>query len=201
MKLIKNKQELQQLCAELNMSIPDFVEPHFINKEFKTNQDMKNALTMFSEVLSNQKNAQVIESLKTLFNAKLPTTMLPLYGSNVSCGFTSPAEDHVDNQLSLDEFLVPNPNATFFVRATGESMINAGIHDGDLLVIDRSVNPVHNNIVLAIVDTEFTVKRLIKDNERIILRAENPLFDDMPIKNAQHFMVWGVVLHVIHHLK
>ena len=80
-------------------------------------------------------------------------------------------------------------------------MNGAGIFDGDLLIIDRSIEPKNNHIVLAIVDTEFTVKRLSKQNETIILKAENSQYSDINITKEQHFMIWGVVVHVIHHLK
>ena len=143
----------------------------------------------------------VIKSLKELINSSITNIKLPLYGTSVSCGFTSPAEDHVENQLSLDEYLVSNPDATFFVRASGSSMTGAGIHDGDLLIIDRSIEVKNNHIVLAILDTEFTVKRLFKNANGITLKAENDQFSDIHVGSEQHFMVWGVVVHVIHHLK
>jgi DNA polymerase V len=132
---------------------------------------------------------------------KATNITLPLYGSSVSCGFTSPAEDHVENQLSLDDYLVSNPESTFFVRASGDSMIGAGIFDGDLLIIDRSIEVKNNAIVLAILDTEFTVKRFIKTGDSITLRAENDAYDDIQVRGNQTMMVWGVVAHVIHHLK
>ena len=201
MSKVNTKSTIQELSKELNIRIPDFAEPFLLKGKFRSKKQLKEKIILINETLKNEKNKVTIHSLQSLFKATISNIKLPLYGSAVSCGFTSPAEDHVDNQLSLDEFLVPNPNSTFFVRATGDSMIGAGIHDGDLLVIDRSVDAVHNNIILAIVDTEFTVKRLIKDNGRIILRAENVLFDDMIINSEQHFMVWGVVVHVIHHLR
>ena len=201
MSKINSKTTIKELSKELNINIPDFAEPFLLKGTFKSRKQLKEKIILINETLINKKNKATIKSLESLFKATVSNIKLPLYGSAVSCGFTSPAEDHVDNQLSLDEFLVPNPNSTFFVRATGDSMIGAGIHDGDLLVIDRSIDAIHNSIILAIVDTEFTVKRLIKDNGNIILRAENALFDDMIIKSEQHFMVWGVVVHVIHHLR
>ena len=120
---------------------------------------------------------------------------------SVSCGFTSPAEDHVENQLSLDDYLVPNPDATFFVRASGDSMTGAGIFDGDLLIIDRSLEVKSNQIVLAVLDTEFTIKRFLKTKDQIVLKPENKMFEPIHVKKDQNFMIWGVVVHVIHHLK
>ena len=130
----------------------------------------------------------------------LKNVRLPLYGTSVSCGFTSPAEDHVEHQLSLDEYLIQHPESTFFVRASGESMVNAGIFDGDLLIVDRSIQASHNHIVLAVIDSEFTIKRLIKSDDHVILRPENPKFSDIVIQPEQEMMVWGVVVHVVHHL-
>ena len=137
---------------------------------------------------------------KAVDHPGLKNVRLPLYGTSVSCGFTSPAEDHVDHQLSLDEYLIQHPESTFFVRASGESMTNAGIFDGDLLIVDRSITPVNHHIVLAVIDTEFTIKRLIKSDECMILRPENPAFKDIIIQPEQEVMIWGVVIHVIHHL-
>ena len=197
----KRETIFKEYCSELGLNFPDFSIPYFMESSFKSNQQLKEKMILVHEAIQNKSNKDTVESLNQYFKASISNIKLPLYGTAVSCGFTSPAEDHVDNQLSLDEFLVPNPNATFFVRATGDSMNGAGIFDGDLLIIDRSLDAKHNSIVLAIVDTEFTVKRLIKEDNAIILRPENPIFDDMIIKNEQTFMVWGVVVHVIHHLR
>ena len=195
------KDKFDVLCKEIGVTLPKLVEPFFLNKAFKSDDDLKDAIQHMSATIANEKNAPIINSLNEFIHAKIPNITLPMYGSTVSCGFTSPAEDHVESQLSLDEYLVPNPNATFFVRASGDSMTGAGIYDGDLLIIDRSIEVKNNHVVLAILDTEFTIKRFIKNNDKVFLKAENPSFDDIPIHPDQHLMVWGVVVHVIHHLK
>ena len=126
---------------------------------------------------------------------------LPLFSSKASCGFTSPADDYIEKTLSLDDYLVPNPNATFFVRASGESMKDAGISNNDLLIIDRSLNAKNNDIILAIINNEFTIKRFTQKNNTIILKAENKDYDNIIIQEADEFSVWGIVTHVIHNFK
>lgn len=189
------------VAKKLGISLPPLVAPFFKNHPFTSEADMATAIMQLDKAFKNEKNVATIASLTEFFNLKLSNRLLPLYGSAVSCGFTSPAEDHVENQLSLDDYLVPNPDATFFVRASGDSMTGAGIHDGDLLIIDRSIEVKPNHIVLAVVDTEFTIKRMVKENDQIILKPENKKFKNMVITSDQNFMVWGVVVHVIHHLK
>jgi len=125
---------------------------------------------------------------------------LPLFTSLVPAGFPSPADDFLENRIDLNEYLVRNQAATFLVRVKGDSMQQAGITDGDLLVVDRSVTPRHNHIIVGALDGEFTVKRLIKQGNRCWLRAENPKYPDLPIRPEQEFRVWGVVTFAIHNL-
>ncbi len=125
---------------------------------------------------------------------------LPLYSSRVSAGFPSPASDHEENRIDLNRHLVQHPNATFFVRAEGDSMIGAGIYDGDLLVVDRSVNAGEGSIIIAVVHGELTVKRLRKRGRNILLCAENPDYPDINVIDVDRFVIWGVVMHVIHSL-
>ena len=132
---------------------------------------------------------------------KSTTIKLPLFSSKASCGFTSPADDYVENTLSLDDLLAPNPNSTFFVRASGESMKNANIHDNDLLIIDRSLNVKNNHIILAVLNNEFTIKRFQQKDGSITLKAENNSYRNIIIKECDEFSVWGVVTHVIHDFK
>jgi DNA polymerase V len=123
---------------------------------------------------------------------------LPLYLNKISAGFPSPAEDYIADRLSLNEFLIKHPAATFLVRATGHSMLGAGIHDNDVLIVDRSIKPTHGKIVIAAVDGQLTVKRLHQEGNRLILMPENPKFEPIEIKDGNEVMIWGVVIHVIH---
>src|SRR3989338_6758465 len=99
---------------------------------------------------------------------------LPLYSSSVRAGFPSPADDYIEKHLDLNNYLIKHPAATFLVRAQGDSMLNAGIHDGDILVVDRSLEPGHGRIVIAALNGELTVKRLYRHQGEVKLVAENP---------------------------
>ena len=125
---------------------------------------------------------------------------LPLYASSVSCGFPSPADDYIDSVLDLNEHLISKPAATFFVKAKGESMIGAGIHNGDLLIIDRSINARSGHIILAVLNGDFTLKRLVKSNREIWLHPENPKEKPIKISEEMEFQIWGVAIHCIHKL-
>ncbi len=118
--------------------------------------------------------------------------------ASVQAGFPSPADDHLDCSLDLNEHLVSNPAATFFVRVQGNSMKDAGIVDGDTLIVDRSVAPKDRQIVIAMLDGEFTVKRLRKRGKRVFLQAENAEFAPIEISENQELTIWGVVTFVIH---
>lgn len=125
---------------------------------------------------------------------------LPLFAGKVSAGFPSPAADYVDKSLSLDELLIQKPAATFFVRAQGESMLGAGIHPNDILVVDRSLKPVSGKIVICALNGELTVKRLLQENDLWLLRAENRHYPDIVLTDDLELVVWGVVTNVIHPL-
>lgn len=122
---------------------------------------------------------------------------LPLFSHAVPAGFPSPADDYIQGRLSLDEHLIARKEATFFVRAKGSSMVGAGIFDGDLLVVDKSLAPQSGDIVIAVMDGELTVKRLIKHGAAVILRPENPRFKDIELKDGQELQVWGVVTSTV----
>jgi DNA polymerase V len=122
---------------------------------------------------------------------------LPLYGSRISAGFPSPADDDLEGTLDLNEHLVQHPAATFFVRVQGDSMIGAGIHHGDLLVVDRALEAKSGSIVVAVVDGELTVKRLKIAGERVWLMAENPAFAPLELRDGQALHLWGVVAHAV----
>jgi DNA polymerase V len=122
----------------------------------------------------------------------------PFFTARVAAGFPSPADDFVEKHIDLNELLVEHPAATFFVRVEGESMINAGIHDGDVLIVDRSLRPGNGNIVVAVLDGELTVKRIKKKKNRLYLAAENSEFPVFEITGEMELRVWGVVTNVIH---
>jgi DNA polymerase V len=124
----------------------------------------------------------------------------PLFLSGVSAGFPSPADDYLDRKLDLNEHLVKNPAATFFVRVAGDSMTGVGINDNDILVVDRSLEPVNNNIVIAVVNGELTVKRLVKNRNSCCLVAENPDYPPLDIGDEMELEIWGVVTFAIHAL-
>ena len=141
----------------------------------------------------------------TSYTVLLPTPQpgelfLPLFGGKVAAGFPSPADDYVEKTLDLNELLVQKPAATFFVRAQGESMLGAGIHPNDILVVDRSIAPVPGKIVICALNGELTVKRLKRCNGQWQLKAENPAYADIVIHEELEMVIWGVVTNVIHAL-
>ena len=118
---------------------------------------------------------------------------LPFYDTKVQAGFPSPAEDHLEQRLDLNTLVIENPSATFFVRVAGESMKDIGITDGDILVVDRSIESWENRIVVAVIDSEFTIKRFTTQNETVVLEAENLDYPAIKITPEMDFSVWGVV--------
>ena len=124
----------------------------------------------------------------------------PLFEANVPAGFPSPADDYKEEKLDLNKYLIKNPAATYFVRVAGESMLGAGIHSGDLLVVDRSIEPRDKKIVIANINGELTVKRIRIRKNKITLESENADFPSQEIKAGSEFEVWGVVTTVIHGL-
>lgn len=125
---------------------------------------------------------------------------LPLYQNTVSAGFVSPADDDIEDKLDLNELLIRHPSATFFLRVSGSSMINAGIHHDDILIVDRSLQAVHGNVVIASINGELTVKRLQYQGKKIQLVAENEAYPPINISEDADFRIWGVVTNVIHSL-
>ena len=123
---------------------------------------------------------------------------IPLVSARVQAGFPSPADDHMERSLDLNEHLVRNPAATFFVRVQGESMRDAGIHSGDILVVDRSVSAEDRQIVVAMLDGDFTVKRLRRKKAQVFLEAGNDSFPPIEISENQELVIWGVVTFIIH---
>ncbi|MBV8802406.1 MAG: translesion error-prone DNA polymerase V autoproteolytic subunit [Gammaproteobacteria bacterium] len=123
---------------------------------------------------------------------------IPLYGSKISAGFPTLADDHIEEHLDLNEHLIKNPASTFFVRATGNSMLNAGIHENDILIIDRSIIPTHGKIVIAAIDGQLTVKKLHIKNKELLLMPENPEYSPIKITEENDTHIWGVVTNIIH---
>ena len=118
---------------------------------------------------------------------------LPFFDTKVQAGFPSPAEDHLEQRLDLNTLVIQNPSATFFVRVAGESMKDIGITDGDILVVDRSIESWENRIVVAVIDSEFTIKRFTTEQEMVVLKAENVDYPPIKITSEMDFSVWGVV--------
>ena len=117
----------------------------------------------------------------------------PFLDVGVSAGFPSPADDFMENRISLDELLVDDPDATFFVTAHGDSMIGAGISDGDLMLVDRSKTPKNGRIAICSIDGEFTVKRIQKDGNQITLLSGNPKYKPIVVEGESTLIIWGVV--------
>lgn len=129
---------------------------------------------------------------------KKGTIPLPLFSCGVSAGFPSPADDYIGRQLDLNDLLIRNPAATFFVRVAGDSMTGVGINDNDILVVDRSLEPSNGKIIIAAVNGELTVKRLVKTDSVCRLVAENPNYSPIEVTEELSCVVWGVVTSVIH---
>ena len=119
------------------------------------------------------------------------------FDTGISAGFPSPAEDFKQERLSLDDELIKNKEATFFARVSGQSMIDAGLSDNDLLVIDRSLSPAHNKIAVCFLDGEFTVKRLKVEKDEVWLQPENKNYQPIKITEENDFVIWGIVTNVI----
>ncbi len=124
----------------------------------------------------------------------------PLFMVPVSAGFPSPAEDYIEGKLDLNKYLVKHPAATFFVKVAGNSMIDAGIHDGDMLIVDRSIKPANKKVVIAVVNGELTVRRIRVTKDKVFLISENRDYKPLQVEEEMDFEVWGVVTNVIHPL-
>lgn len=120
----------------------------------------------------------------------------PLFNDRVSCGFPSPAQDYIERRIDLNELMIRHPSATYFVKSTGDSMVNAGIGEGDLLVVDSACQARHGDIVIATIDGEFTVKRL-QLHPIIMLKPENMAYKSIIIGSEDHLEVFGVVTYIV----
>ena len=132
------------------------------------------------------------------FDSATKKFRIPLLNDSVSAGFPSPADDYTEENIDLNEHLISNPFSTFFLRVRGESMINAGIKDKDLVIVDKSLIAKPGNIVIAMIDGEFTIKRLSIKNDELYLKAENHNYPDFSFKNHIDVQIWGVVIYSIH---
>lgn len=130
-------------------------------------------------------------------NEKAVEPAFPLFAERVPCGFPSPAQDYVESRLDIGKLLVRHPNATYFVRASGSSMIDANIHDGDLLVVDSALHPEHGNIVIAAIDGEFTVKRLQLHPTRQLIPM-NPAYAPIILTEDATLEIFGVVTFIVY---
>ena len=153
----------------------------------------KLAVSQYSSSDNLQLPMQKLAQCLTFFN-------LPLFGSKIPAGFPSPADDHLEAKIDLNQHYIRHPAATFFVRVQGHSMLGAGIHNNDMLVVDRSLQAQNGSIVIAVVNGELTVKRLAINGAEVWLKPENPDYQPLQIQDGMDFHIWGVVAHVIHSL-
>ena len=132
------------------------------------------------------------------FDSTTKKFKIPLLTDSVSAGFPSPADDYTEENIDLNEHLISNPFSTFFLRVKGDSMINAGIKDKDLIIVDKSLIAKPGDIVIAMIDGEFTIKRLSIKNNELYLKSENHNYPDFRFKNHIDVQIWGVVIYSIH---
>src|SRR5690554_1040200 len=144
--------------------------------------------------LTNLYNSNNLE----FYTADLKTKLhLPFVDTEISAGFPSPADDFIELSIDLNKTLIKNKDTTFFAKVKGHSMKNAGINNGDLLVIDRSLQPQDNKIAICQIDGEFTVKRIKIEKNIIWLIAENEDYKPIKVTPENEFMIWGIVIHSI----
>jgi len=122
---------------------------------------------------------------------------IPFIKEGVSAGFPSPAADFMETNIDLNKELSENPLATFYIKVKGNSMIDAGINDKDVLVVDRSLEPQNNKIAICFIDGEFTVKRILVEKESLYLVPENPNYPPIKITEENELIIWGIVTYVI----
>lgn len=139
--------------------------------------------------------------LELLYPGAASSHQIPYFSSGISAGFPSPAEDFKENRISLDKELINDAEATFFARVNGDSMVGAGMNDGDLLVIDKSIEPYDGCIAVCFIDGDFTVKRIKKEKNCVILVPENPKYEPIEINGENTLVIWGVVTYVIKNIQ
>lgn len=137
---------------------------------------------------------EIGQSTASINNSNVVKLEIPLFSSTVAAGFPSPAEDHIEDTLDLNDYMVQRPDSTFMLRVEGESMKNAGILPNDILIVDRSLKATHNKIVIAAVDGELTVKRLFHRGGLVKLLPENPAYPEIELESEAELKIWGVVI-------
>ena len=143
----------------------------------------------------------MLQLIKEIIKIKIQNKVYhQFYSCAVTAGFPSPADDYLESKLDLNDYLIKHPSATFFVRVAGDSMVNAGIHNNDIIIVDRSIKPKHGKIVVAALDGQMTVKRLYRRDKKVILLPENKLFKPIEISDSMEIVIWGVATNVIHAL-
>ena len=139
--------------------------------------------------------------MEKILGAKVGASLpIPLFESRVQAGFPSPGDDYSEGMLDLNDYLIPHKTTTFFVRVTGESMTGAGIFPGDMLIVDRSLDPSDGKVIIAVLNGEMTVKRLKQKRDSLLLCSENERYPDIQVTGEDDFSTWGVVTNVIHSL-
>ncbi len=138
-------------------------------------------------------------NVTSIFSAVTTTNLShPLYEDRVAAGFPSPAENYFDERMDLNQHLIRHPLATFFVRVAGDSMIGERIFDGDLLIVDRAEAVRPGQIIIAVVNGEFCVKRYDNSGKNVVLRSANPAYPDIELKPEDDWAIWGRVVHSVH---
>ena len=140
----------------------------------------------------------LLNQVLDFFTSTSKKLKIPLLSDAISAGFPSPADDYTEENIDLNDHLISNPFSTFFLRVKGDSMINAGIQDKDLIILDKSLTAKPGNIIIAMIDGEFTIKRLSIRNNELYLKAENNTYPDFKFKNHIDIQIWGVVVYSIH---
>lgn len=137
----------------------------------------------------------------TFYKTDVSTSVqLPFVVEGISAGFPSPADDFLDINIDLNKHLIKNPSTTFYGKVRGDSMIDAGIHNGDLLIIDKSLEPKNNKIAVCFIDGEFTVKRIKIEKDIVWLIAENEQYKPIKVTKDNDFVIWGIVINVVKYL-
>jgi DNA polymerase V len=183
-----------QLKGIRYIQVPQKAESTLIN--------VTSTIGVWNKAQTQEQSFVLEESVGNVYLPDVNTKLeLPLQTCAVPAGFPSPAEDYIEQKLDLNSYLVTHPAATFFVRASGDSMLGASIQDGDLLIVDRAIEASHNDIVIAVVQGEITVKRLHYLRGKISLVPENDSYKTITINEHSELHIWGVVTNVIHCVK